>query len=244
MSEVTPLAPIKVDIQILACPGCGGELVRSAGKELHCEDCAVLYPVVDGIPVLINEANSLFRLSDFTVKQATFFRGEGSLRERIFAALPSMSKNFWAKAEYRKLKALLIAQSPRPRVLIIGGSILGAGMEELRADPEIDFVDSDVSHGPLTKLICDGHDLPFKDGSFDAVVAQAVFEHVADPVRVVSEVRRVLKSGGYIYADTPFLQPAHATPFDFHRFTFVGYFNRWVAPATRSATLGRVSGFA
>jgi SAM-dependent methyltransferase len=75
----------------------------------------------------------------------------------------------------------------------------------------------------LTTLICDGHDLPFKDGSFDAVVAQAVFEHVPDPVRVVSEVRRVLKAGGYIYADTPFLQPAHSTPYDFHRFTFVGY---------------------
>jgi SAM-dependent methyltransferase len=214
---------VKVDPAILACPACGKEVSVSAPDQMRCGGCTEHYPLVDGIPVLINEANSLFRQSDFTGKQATFFRGEGSIRERILGLLPSMSKNFWAKTEYRKVKALLMAKNPRPRVLIIGGSILGAGMEEFRADPDIEFVDSDVSHGPLTKIICDGHDLPFKSESFDAVVAQAVFEHVADPVRVVSEVRRVLKAGGLIYADTPFLQPAHATPFDFHRFTFVGY---------------------
>lgn len=214
---------IKVDPAILACPACGGAVVASGGESIDCTGCSARYPLVDGIPVLINEAKSLFRHADFTAKNATFFRGEGSIRERIFALLPSMSKNFWAKAEYRKLKALLLERNARPRVLIIGGSILGAGMEEFRASLDIDFVDSDVSHGPLTKIICDGHDLPFQLGSFDAVVAQAVFEHVADPVRVVAEVRRVLKADGLIYADTPFLQPAHATPFDFHRFTFVGY---------------------
>jgi uncharacterized protein YbaR (Trm112 family) len=153
---------IKVDPAILACPACGGAIIVTGSERLSCAGCNAAYPLVEGIPVLINEAKSLFRHSDFTAKTATFFRGAGSIRERIFAVLPSMSKNFWAKAEYRKLKALLLKNNTRPRVLIIGGSILGAGMEEFRASPEIDFIDSDVSHGPLTKIICDGHDLPFQ----------------------------------------------------------------------------------
>jgi uncharacterized protein YbaR (Trm112 family) len=223
MSEATPSAPLKVDPALLACPACAGEFVARTEKELQCNACGMAYPIVDGVPVLINEARSLFRLSDFTTRQATFFRGEGSTREWVFSFLPSLSKNFWAKAEYGKLRSLLLEHPQKPRVLVIGGSVMGEGMEEFRNDSRIEFIDSDVSFGPLTKLICDGHDLPFKDECFDGVVAQAVFEHVADPVRVASEVRRVLKPGGLIYADTPFLEPAHATPFDFHRFTYIGY---------------------
>jgi SAM-dependent methyltransferase len=223
MVGVSPAPLAKVDLALLACPACGGSMTAHGDATLACTACNANYPVVEGVPVLINESRSLFRHSDFTGNHATFFRGEGSMRETIFALLPSLSKNFWAKAEYEKLKRLLFQQSAHPRVLVIGGSIMGDGMAEFRASPDIDFVDSDVSLGPLTKLICDGHDLPFRDSSFDGVIAQAVFEHVADPVRVASEVRRVLRTGGLVYADTPFLEPAHATPFDFHRFTYVGY---------------------
>jgi SAM-dependent methyltransferase len=96
-------------------------------------------------------------------------------------------------------------------------------MEEFHADPDFTFIDTDVAFGPLTQVICDAHDIPLPDESVDAVVLQAVLEHVLDPARVVAEVCRVLKPDGIVYAETPFLQPAHATPYDFQRFTFIGY---------------------
>jgi SAM-dependent methyltransferase len=209
-------------INDLACPACAAKLEDNILK-MTCKKCLVRYPVVDGIPVLIDESKSLFSHADFIKKSETFFVGGDSLRNKILEKLPKLTANLWAKDNFSYLSELLAQLSHRPRILIIGGGIMGKGMQTFRSDPRFDFIDTDVSHGPMTKLICDGHDLPFRDGTFDAVIAQAVFEHVANPNRVAAEVCRVLRQGGYVYADTPFLQCAHATPYDFHRFTFIGY---------------------
>ena len=85
------------------------------------------------------------------------------------------------------------------------------------------MVETDVAFGPRTNLICDAHDIPFQDSSFDAVIIQAVLEHVADPYRCVEEIYRVLNDGGYVFADTPFMQQVHMRQYDFTRFTFLGH---------------------
>jgi len=45
--------------------------------------------------------------------------------------------------------------------------------------------------------------LPFADASFDGVVLKDLLEHVADPVAVVAEARRVLRPGGRVFASSP-----------------------------------------
>ena len=72
-------------------------------------------------------------------------------------------------------------------------------------------------------MICDGHDLPFADDSFDVVIVQAVLEHVVDPFRCVSEIVRVLRGDGLVYAETPFMQQVHGGNYDFIRFTYRGH---------------------
>ena len=44
--------------------------------------------------------------------------------------------------------------------------------------------------------VADGEHLPFSDNSFDVVYAHGVVQYTADPQRLVSECRRVLKPGG------------------------------------------------
>jgi SAM-dependent methyltransferase len=45
--------------------------------------------------------------------------------------------------------------------------------------------------------------LPFADGSFEVVVCMNVLEHVADTQRLMSEARRVLRSGGRLAIAVP-----------------------------------------
>ncbi len=213
-------------LDLLRCPVCRAELTV-ADSSLDCAnpECGVRFPIVDGAPVLINDRNSLFSIEDFAEGRATFF----DTRPRSWAArtmqrlTPSLILNVRGKANYAKLAGLLLEQSDAPKVLVLGGSIEGLGMEPLIERGEIELVDTDVAFGPRTKVICDAHDIPFADGSFDGVVAQAVLEHVADPYRCVDEIHRVLRDDGLVYAETPFMQQMHGAPYDFTRFTIQGY---------------------
>ena len=55
-------------------------------------------------------------------------------------------------------------------------------------------------------------DLPFKDNSFDFVIASHVLEHSSDPVKFLNELQRVAKSG-YIEVPDAFMERLTAYPF-------------------------------
>ena len=54
----------------------------------------------------------------------------------------------------------------------------------------------------FTFTVADAQTLPFDDATFDAVVANHMLYHVPDLPRALSEVRRVLKPGGRLFAAT------------------------------------------
>lgn len=85
------------------------------------------------------------------------------------------------------------------------------------------MVSSDLFPHKGTHLVCDALQIPFEDGTFDAVAAIAVLEHVTDPWQAVAEIHRVLRPGGVVLAETPFMQQVHGGAFDFTRFTDLGH---------------------
>lgn len=49
----------------------------------------------------------------------------------------------------------------------------------------------------------EGHHLPFRDNTFDLVTSIDTLEHIPDLPGFFKEVQRILKKGGYFYANTP-----------------------------------------
>lgn len=64
--------------------------------------------------------------------------------------------------------------------------------------------------------------LPFKSGSFDLAVSFQTLEHCQYPNRVVSEMLRVLKPGGYALLTTHGVWMYHPGPHDYYRWTHEG----------------------
>ena len=81
----------------------------------------------------------------------------------------------------------------------------------------------DVYKGLENSLLADAHAIPFANDEFDLVIIQAVFEHLLFPSKVVEEIFRVLKDGGFVYSEVPFLQSVHEGIFDFSRYTMTGH---------------------
>jgi len=214
---------MRIGVEALRCPADGSAL-RHDGEELVCAGEGHRYPVVEGAPVLIDDHSSLFSVAGVTASRGVTPR-RGLLERLAYRIRPMPADNPFASDRLERFRDLLLADSPgaRPRVLVVGGGALGAGMEAIAADPRLEIVDSDVYLGERVAVACDAHRLPFADGCFDGVVVQAVLEHVLSPATVVAEIHRVLRDGGIVYAETPFMQAVHEGAFDFTRFTDLGH---------------------
>jgi SAM-dependent methyltransferase len=95
---------------------------------------------------------------------------------------------------------------------------IGSGPD--RVAPQI--INVDIFPFPGVDVVASADHLPFQDATFDGLVTESMLEHVANPKEVATELLRVLKPGGVVYASAPFIHPYHASPDDFNRFTTSG----------------------
>ncbi|HED13179.1 MAG TPA: class I SAM-dependent methyltransferase [Gammaproteobacteria bacterium] len=74
-------------------------------------------------------------------------------------------------------------------------------------------------------LFADAQSLPLIDGCSDHVLLLDVLEHIPDSDRCLAEINRILKPGGSLVIQVPFMYPIHDAPLDFHRWTRFGLIN-------------------
>ncbi len=189
---------------ILRCPACDADGFRPASVEARflglpagyglarCERCGLIY---------LNPRPTY-------PEYAAFYAGESFYDPRRYDALMEGQQRYfdrkWADLESRlgrKGRALDIGCGP--------GGFLAAGARRgwTVAGTEI----SDAArrfacdrYGLAIQAASPDDALPFPDARFDAVALNHVLEHLADPVRCLSECRRVLRPGGLLLAEVPF----------------------------------------
>lgn len=74
-------------------------------------------------------------------------------------------------------------------------------------------------YGSRPEVFGDAQTLPFADGCMDSVALLDVLEHLPEPERALAEIARVLRPGGTLLLQVPFLYPVHDAPYDFRRWT-------------------------
>ena len=223
MNEPSQGTPTDTLLALLRCPGCRGAL-RAAGDVLQCLSCGTPYQVVNGVPVLINDAQSVFRAADIAAELRAVAQAGArpSLSDAVRHLTPEIDHNYRKPSVLSRFASLCKSRNPgRTRVLAL------CGMEDtsecaLPLWEDVDLVYAAVLPRVGPAISCDAQRLPFADGSFDAVAALGVLHQTLDPGACAAEIHRVLANRGLVYVETPFMQPVHQSAHDFQRFTPLG----------------------
>jgi SAM-dependent methyltransferase len=207
---------------VLVCPRTLRPLLRE-GDHLRTQDDCATYRIVDGVPVLLADADP-GGVSPF---------GEGAAMVREYqessrlAAQPRrpMAKRvaLWLNTRAAASRTAEVERAFHElfRGLDASALCLSIGGGPIRVDPRL----VNLNIGPFANVdvVADAYALPYATGSVNAVHCEAVLEHLEFPDKAVREMYRVLRPGARAYAATPFLQAFHGYPDHFQNFTLNGH---------------------
>jgi len=214
--------------QLARCPKCFTANLDWQEDRVHCTHCDASYTYLRGRPVLMNEASRELIADELNSETGGAMQAEYSSIEQQsqIEEKPGFSVKklitppdifYYPNPDLQapETRPIFDHQGPDTKILNVGGGPIRYGNEiSLNLQP---FVNVNV--------VGDAHNIPFEDNSFDSIICNAVLEHVPNPQRVVDEFIRVLKPGGLVYVEVPFLFFYHGYPNDYHRFTQHGLKN-------------------
>ena len=189
---------------ILACPKCSGSLIVEA-ESLRCISCGRNYRLDGVIPILIagkDDSHQFDYLSHYEKDAREFDYFE----ERTGATAHSE----------RRLREYILSIVPKDAQSILDVGCGSAWVAKAFQNREKFICSLDVSVENPRKaverypspnhvgVVADAYHLPFKDGSFDAIIASEIIEHVDQPGAFASELMRVVKPKGVVIISTPY----------------------------------------
>lgn len=115
------------------------------------------------------------------------------------------------RLEFERVQELIATRIPAgSRILDVGGAtgvhaapLAAAGHQVVLTDPVSAQVRQAARHGTFEALVGDARDLRFEDDSFDAALLFGPLYHLAareDRLLALREARRVVRSGGWVFA--------------------------------------------
>jgi SAM-dependent methyltransferase len=203
----SPFAPA-----LLVCPRCHAR-PTSAADGLRCGKCGKVYPIVDGIPVLLLDVQAAehdelhehhHTRAARNQQQTQFFDHQVDVEFEVTRPHGTPALYRWYYEEkFRISIAGLEAMLPGATVLTVCG---GSGMDaEFLALRGARVIASDLSLGamrrtcerarrynlPIEPLVADVTKLPFADRSIDLVYVHDGLHHLEDPFEGLREMTRV-----------------------------------------------------
>jgi SAM-dependent methyltransferase len=196
----------------LACPKCKEHV--SADEGFKCRACGLSYTEIDGVPALLRAGHPMLKASQNA-------HGMGPVRAFLWSKLPE--DRLWSDKSRKAIeRALSDGRADDPDRLVVN---LGAGLERVfrenlagkRAVARIG-----LPHAGTVDVFGDVMEFPLVDDSVDLFMSSSVMEHVRDPELGIAEMSRVIKPGGLVYAEIPFIRSFHMAPEDYQRYSISG----------------------
>lgn len=153
-------------------------------------------------------------------------------KRTLFYQFLRLPRDFLARDMFRA-----VTQYCRGNVLDVGGWDFFLVLKKKGAQFDhwttLDNSESKLLELPDPRFQCvlgDGCNMQFGDGAFDTVINIQVLEHVMEPIKMMNEIGRVLKSGGHAIFLIPQTGYMHFAPYHYYNFT-----RFWIEEAVKNA---------
>lgn len=210
-----------------ACPHC-----KSPLENYFCRQCAIAYPVNDGIPCFIADSPAPDRPDVRQVYDDIYRNHEDAWVDQGRAA------------DFLAYFCGLARSCSQDRVLEIGcgeGALLAAmsATQKFGIDPSINALRRAKKRSEAEYAVARSEQLPFPSESFDLVVTVGVMEHFEDPEGATREINRVLTARGrYIALIQTDLSTSQRVLLKFRQYVFPKFrpigLARWIRKKTHN----------
>jgi ubiquinone/menaquinone biosynthesis C-methylase UbiE len=214
--------------ELLACPACGAGVVHFEDTYI-CPACNRTYPIRYGIPDFRVAPDPYISIGEELTKIDGFFAPGRSYADSVKAyydltpeSPPELHRHYIAAMDASVVRGAALVRklrkrfpdTGRKRFIDLGCGTAGMSIAGSRKYSEVLGVDVALrwlvmasirldEAGVAVPLICaNAEALPLKTGSFDAVAADAVLEHVRSSERMRDETLRVLNPTGSFFFTT------------------------------------------
>jgi len=129
-----------------------------------------------------------------------------------------IKKIFFSKLSRKREAEFLNKYSSNLKTLEIGAK------SKINTQYFPDLTTLNITLGDGVDIVADAENLEeiIKDQSFDIVLCISVLEHTKHPMKIIENIKRVLKKEGIVLVSVPFIMSLHDTPQDYWRFTRYG----------------------
>lgn len=196
----------KFFLQSLVCPQCKSKIVAAGKTRLYCKNCNIYYPVKHDIPVMVD----LDHLPQHLREQVRYFKASTAMYDTPRAVEP------WQD----KYKERLFTYSHIYKRSVFVDNACGSGYMALEAAKRGAYVLAcDLNMSGLIRLLrqshrmglshrffaicCTAEALPIRALVADAVVSNAILEHLPREEKAIADISRITKKNGIAMVTVP-----------------------------------------
>lgn len=206
-------------INFLKCITCNNQSLNftDGGKKLECANCKTKYSVIDNVLVLLPEKDDVAEIKSVLHEETgTTFKYIDHYQKDSYASDYFAARDNGTEHGERRVREIIASEikGGKGRILDVGCG--KAWVAQLFCPDGYEVVSMDISLRNTSKalevypyenhhaVVADAFNLPFRNNSFDYIVASEIIEHVYDPEKFIWNLFNSLKPGGKLIVTTPY----------------------------------------
>jgi len=201
---------------IIRCPACQSVGLEEVGSTIRCPVCSLSFPVENGVPLLIAENKTAGKQSEIHRAFGSTFEYIGHYRRDALEYDYFKERHGAVRHSERRLREYISSKVPKVQGLILDVGCGGAWVAKSFCPKGYKTISFDISpkntQEALKRYPSENHaavvgdvfSLPFREKSFNYVIASEIIEHVTEPETLVKNVFSILKPGGTLFVSSPY----------------------------------------